>query len=427
MNRHSTLAVVLAVSLAAAYGYLAASGIHAALLFQRGIEFYRSREYEAAAPLLERAATGSFRLRALRLSAESHLERWEAQVEDRGQLGGEREELILAARGFLECRCVAPASRRSWEGLGEVYREIEWTGREARSLEPFEPGLDAWSRVGRPGRIAIGMTRGALALAPYWYSLLDDLALTFWAYGLEEEARRAVADSASSLPVFYRHGYPHLPNPPQWMLDTFAEGSRAAVGQVPLLASVTHLLDLGKLELQRGAPDLAVSTLRAALRERGDTINRAEAEFNLGLSLLALGQVGEGRVHLETAATNPLFRSAALGDLARAAERSGDLPRALQYLRSLRQEDPRNLEACLSFAEVARKLEDWPAAVEALRWARLIHPEDPRPHIALIATHLDMGDFVAAATLLEEVERWIESPAEIARLRSRIAAESGGR
>lgn len=427
MKRHSTLAVVLAASVAGAYGYLALSGIKAALLFQRGIEFYRSREYEDAAPLLEQAAVGSYRLRALRLSAESHLERWEAQVAGRGQLGGEREELVLAARGFLECRCVAPASRRSWEGLGEVYREIEWTGREARSLEPFEPGLDAWSRVGRPGRIAIGMVRGALELAPNWYALLDDLALTFWAYGLEEEARRAVSDSATRLPVFYRHAYAHLTQPPQWMLDTFAEGSRGAVGRVPLLAPVTHLLDLGKLELQRGAYDLAVSTLRAALGERGDTTNRAEAEFNLGLSLLASGQVGEGRVHLETAAKNPLFRAAALGDLARAAERAGDLPQALQYLRSLRQEDPRDLEACLSFAGVARKLEDWPAAIEALRWARLIHPEDPRPHLDLISTHLDMGDSLAATTLLREVERWLAAPAEVARLRSRIAAETGGR
>ena len=44
----------------------------------------------------------------------------------------------------------------------------------------------------------------------------------------------------------------------------------------------------------------------------------------------------------------------------------GELQEALGYLRELRREEPRELEYCLEMARLARQLEDWDVALEAL-------------------------------------------------------------
>jgi hypothetical protein len=417
--------LLLAALLACGYGYRAFVGIRAGWTFEKGRESYRARTYEEASPLLERSAVGFLGLRATRLAAEARKELWEQQEDLLGAVEADPAPLFAAADGFLRCRCISPASRRSWEGLGEVYNQLEWIERERRALTSFQPGLPPWSRVGRQGRISIGMIRSALELAPNWYSLLDELALTFWAYGLEEESREAIRASARSLPLFYRHRYWRVPDVPRWMFDTFAEASREALGQVPLLAPVSHLNDLGKLDLLREEYELAVVTLKDALEESGDATNRAETEFNLALALLALGDEAGGREHLEIAAENPVFRAASLRELARVAERSGDLASAVERLRQLRYEDPSNLEYCLEFAEMAKEIPIWPAVTEALRWARLIHPDDPRPHLALADAYLEMGDTMAAKALFREIQELEVDPEELQRLGRRIAMQTG--
>jgi len=405
--------LVLAALMVGGYGYRALVGIRAGWAFEQGREAYRARIYDEAAPLFERAAVGFLGLRATRLAAEAQKELWEQQEDLKGAVTADPAPLIAATDGFLRCRCLSPASRRSWEGLGEVYNQLEWIEREERALSSFQSGIAPWSRVGRRGRISIGMIRSALELAPNWSSLLDELALTFWAYGLEEESREAIRASALSLPLFYRHRYWRVPDAPQWMFDTFAEASREALGQVPLLAPVGHLNDLGKLDLLRGEYELAARTLEEALGKSGHATNRAETEFNLALALLALGDEAGGREHLEIAAENPVFRAASLRELARVAQLAGDLPSAVERLRQLRYEDPSNLEYCLEFAEMAKQIPIWPSVIEALRWAKLIHPDDPRPHVALADAYLLMGDTMAARDLFREIEKLEVDPAEL--------------
>jgi tetratricopeptide (TPR) repeat protein len=429
VKRTRPVALVLAALLVGGYGYRAFVGIRAGWAFEKGRDAYGHRIYEEATPLLESSAVGFLGLRATRLAAEAQKELWERQEDLKGAVTADPAPLVAAADGFLRCRCLSPASRRSWEGLGEVYNQLEWIERERRALTSFQPGVPPWSRVGRQGRIAIGMIRAALELAPNWYSLLDELALTFWAYGLEEESREAIRASALSLPLFYRHRYWRVPDTPQWMLDTFAEASREALGQVPLLAPVSHLNDLGKLDLLRGEYELAAATLEEALGKRGDATNRAETEFNLALALLALGDEARGREHLELAAENPVFRAASLRELARVDRLSGDLASAVERLRQLRYEDPSNLDYCLEFAEMAKQIPNWPAVIEALRWARLIHPEDPRPHVALVDAYLDMDDTTAASVVFREIEDLKDlavDPDELQRLEWRIEVEAGG-
>jgi len=415
-------ALLVAVGLVVPFGYRAIDGIRVSWLLEAGTSRYRGLDYEGAVPLLERAAVGAERLRARRLAAEACLEQWERQIDELSPPAADRTLLVRAARGFLECRCIAPASRRSWEGLAEVYDYLEWTGRERRSLSPFPAGRHPWSRVGRAGRISVGMIRGGLELAPHWYLLLDDLAITLWSYGLEPEAREAVRASALSLPLYVRHTYDKQDEPPAWLLDVFTEASRETVGRVPLLSSVTHWIDLGKLELRRGNPAAAARDLARALSEGADSIERAEARYHLGLALFALGRDREGRANLEAAVEHPALRVAALRDLARAAERAGDLESALAHLRRLRQEQPRDLVSCLEFARVAAAVENWPAAIEALSWARIVHPRDPRPHVALATAQLAQGDVAAAAAVLRDVETWLDAPVEAEAIRREIAA-----
>ena len=411
---------VLIVALSATSGYRAVQGIVSGVAFIEGDRLFRAGKDERAIPFLDRAAVGSNRLGALRRSADARVNFWESQVEQRGSIEADRRLLSEAAELYLRCRCVGPASRRSWEGLGEVYDNLERSEREARALEGLEPVADPWMRVGRPGRIALGMTRMALEQAPHWYRLHDKLALTFWAYRLDDEAREAVRASAMVLPFFHRHLYRRIPELPSRMLEEFAEASREALGQVPLLSRRTHLIDLGKLELRIGEPVKAADALRQALESPGDALDRAEARFYLGLALIANGEREPGRARLAEAAEHPAFRNGSLRNLASDAELAGELELALGYLQQLRRDEPRSVEHCLRFAEVARRLAEWPSAIESLKWAALVNPKDPRSQFALVETYLEMGDPSGASALLEELEAWMDGEGELGRLRRKI-------
>ena len=66
-------------------------------------------------------------------------------------------------------------------------------------MEPLKPVADPWERVGRPGRISLGMLRQALERAPNWYALHDKLALNLWGYGLDTETGLLFGESSDDL------------------------------------------------------------------------------------------------------------------------------------------------------------------------------------------------------------------------------------
>jgi tetratricopeptide (TPR) repeat protein len=249
------------------------------------------------------------------------------------------------------------------------------------------------------------MMRQAVRAAPQWYAQHDWLAWAFWLYGLEHEARQEVRQAARVLPLYGPHSFGR--RYPDWVVEEFAEASRDVLGDVPLVSRTVHLIDLGKLELSRGAYEAAAATLEEALAEGLDDLGRAETHFNLGLALLGLGSRTRAEDHLRQSAEHPVFRTAALLNLAISAEQVGDYESALRDLRTLRRQEPKNLDYCLRFARVATRLEDWDAALEALRWATLVHPSDPVPQVALVELHLDMGDLPAASKALWELEEWV--------------------
>jgi len=404
------------------YGWRFAAGIAVSDALEWGLIHTANRDYADAVPYLDRSAVGEARLRALRMAGEARLYAWERQVRYRGPLGAEGELLDGAAARFLECRCAGPASRRSWEGLGEVYDAVEWIGRERRSERPIQAGADPWLRVGRPGRVAVGLMRKAREMAPTWFRVHNKLALALWAYGLEAEAREAVRESARALPLFSAHSYREIAQVPAWVLDEFAAASWETLGQTPLLPRTTQLIDLGKLERRRGDDARAVEALREALAGRGDALNRAEASYHLGLALVALGQGEEGLSYLRQAGEHPVFHDAALRSLAVSLDHLGRPAEALEHLRKLRWRVPDDLWACLQFAALARRQGDVPAAIEALEWAAGRHPDEPAPRAALIDLCIVRKDWARAATLLEELARRPGVEDEVARLRKILAA-----
>jgi len=411
MNGRRALILPLMALLLGTFGIRAYHGVRGGWELDRG-HLQRNRgNYEEAAPRLELAAVGHNERTALLMAGEARLDLWEKQVRRRGALGADSQELVHAARDFLSCRCAAPAARRHWKGMGEVYDAMEWIARERRSEQPWAPREQAWTAVGRWGRVAVGMLQVAVDSSPNWGRLHDRLALTLWNYGLADEAREAVRNSARVLPIYYRHPYHEIPELPGWVAEEFAAASREVLGQVPLFPRHGHLIDLGKLERRLGANERAIAVLEEALAAGGDRLRVAEASFHLGLAQVAAERFSDGRRHLELALEHPVFRVSALRSLATLAELQGDDATASRHLRRLRWEQPGELWPCLEFAAVAARMKDWPAAMESLRWARLKHPDDPRPLIELARIHLAKGDRNSAGSTAKELERMIGADA----------------
>ena len=419
-------AVLIALALGT-YGFRAVHGVPAGLALDKGHLFRNQSNQAAAAPLIEAGVLGGNTRRALIMSGEVHLNEWDRQVRKRGPLGADPNELLLAARSFLACRCESPASHQVWQGLGEVYDSVEWIGRERRALRPFAPPDSPWERVGRPGRAAIGLLRTAVDLAPNWFRTRDALALVLWNYALEGLAREAVRESARALPTYYRHPYRRYALP-RWFAEEFADASREVLGQVPLYPLNDQLLELGKLERSLGEDERAAADLRRVVEAGGDPLRVGEASFQLGGTLLDLGQLEEAERYLDAAAEHPVFRPSALRALARLAERLGNQARALELLRRLRREVPDELWPCLEFADLARRMENWPAAIEALRWAKLKHADEPAPYVALAEVYLQQSDVAAAAAVAAELERAVGSDApELAELKKKLAGGHAAR
>ena len=63
---------------------------------------------------------------------------------------------------------------------------------------------------------------------------------------------------------------------------------------------------------------------------------------------------------------------------------------------------PREVPVLVQFASVAQKAAAWDQAEEALRWAILVHPEDPEPRRALVEMFLAKGEKEAARRSLDD-------------------------
>lgn len=406
MIRGRIPALFMGAALVAFYGYRAVVGVIAGQAWDEGIHEILSRDYTAAVDEFEKASVGFLRFDMQRRTGDARIDVWEIEARGGGPMGADPVLLQQTAQDYMRALCSAPAARHPWSGLGLVFQKLEWIGRERRAETGFVDGVEPWSRVGRSGRIAIGMGRRAIEASPNHYLHHDWIAGTYWLFGLEPELREAVILSARALPLFYPHEFSGGTSLPDWAMDLFFQASREAVGATPLLPRANHLVDLGKQARGRGAFEDAIEVLTEALAVARHPLVLAEAHFHLGLSLVAVGRDPEGREQLVLSSEHPVFEGPALRNLALAAEKVSDHAGALEYLRELRRREPRNLDYCLRSARLAREIEDWPVALEALQWAKIIAPTDPRPYLALVETYLEMGDLTLARSEFRKIDGW---------------------
>ena len=382
--------------------------------------------YEEALPHLDRAVAGHNTSPALWLAAQVRMGIWHDRMGE-GIPAEELESLLEEAhQGYLGAMAASPASGWYWASLGDVYHQRERVERFTHGFTIDSLGPDRWSLVGRSGRLAIGMTRTAIEREPTVFTFHDQLAFMLFDYQLTEEALRVVDSSARVQPTYRLHAYDVLDPLPDDLLTTFVRASREELEGAPFLRRQLHLLSLGKVEHRRENYEQARKDFVAALSEAGDTMNRAEAHLWLGKTLTEFGRYEEAEAELELALADPRFAVAVARARIRIAMRVGRLDRALGLLRDLRRLQPRKLGHCLEFADVARQLEDWPAAFEALSWARVVHPNDRRPLVVLIETYLEAGQRAQARQALNDLVRMVgaDDP-DYRRLKAWMAGFSG--
>ena len=399
--------IVLALALVLVYGARTVTGWVGGAAYASGRRLAEADRYEQALPLLARGALGPDRAAALWLAG--NLELNLLQADQARNAKGEQvlARLQAAYHDETEAISLSPASGWYWASLADVYHQIE---RRARYLHGVPLELveqDPWAAIGRPGRVAVGLLRQAIALEPTQYVFLDQLAFALLHYGLREEALEVVRESARVQPDFEMHYYTNLRPVPPDILDAFADAARSALGRTPLLRHGLHLVALGKIELRRGRADQAERDLRAALAVPATEANRADISYNLGRALSALGRYEEADAAFRDAEPYPVFAAAGRANRARIAEARDDLDQALALMQEARRLEPRSLEYALEYARLARRVKRPEWAEEALRWAILVHPEDPRPLRELERLLRDSGNAAEAEETRQALERLI--------------------
>jgi tetratricopeptide (TPR) repeat protein len=321
---------------------------------------------------------------------------------------------------------MSPASGWYWASLGALYHQVERLRRFRQPVSLDSLGRDPMSRVGTPGRVAIGMTRMGIDREPAVYPFHDQLAVIFWEYGLEQATLEAVRATARVQPVFRFHGFGTMEPVPDEVIDAFAEASRDALGHTPFLRRTLHLLALARLEYRRGNLNQAERDLRAALEAPGERLNRAEGQYYLGLVLSAEQRYDEAIEAFQSAESlHPNFQAGSIAGQAKVAEAQGRLSDALELLQRARRLEPRELRYVLEFARLAREAGEWKKAEAALRWGVTVHPEDGRPWKDLARTYIGLKRYLDAREAVEQLERIEGKSPAVRRLRAAIDEGEG--
>jgi tetratricopeptide (TPR) repeat protein len=399
----SSTAVVAGALIAGLFGARALTGVPAAWSHTRGRLVERSGRYAEAGLLLDRGAVGANRTEALWRAGRSRLEAWDTMPPaDRSGSKGDAALSTAAAR-FLAGRAVSPSSAWFTAALGDVYARRERIARSRRVVALSALDRGPWALIGDDGRIAIGLARSAIDREPNRFELRDQMVFLLEDNGLRAEALQAMDESARVLPYFDAHPRFSLESLPRDLVERFWRATRSlAPGDAPLLSRDRYLLSLGQLGHRLGHLAEAEQDLRAALIAPSTNLGTAEESFYLGLLLIDLGRLDEAEAMLARAVTEPVFGPGVAGTRARIAVMRERWPEALDQLREARRLQPRELWVLLEFARVAQKAEAWDQAEEALRWAIIVHPEDPAPRRAMVEMYLAQGEDARARRALDQ-------------------------
>ena len=416
------------LGLVLAFGVRATTGIPAGMAWADGVSLEGAGRQKEALAAYVKADVGAITLRALRKSAELRMGIWDRQANETGPALADDRLLNEAAAELLRAMRTAPASGDPWAGLSRVYYRMELARTDDGILETSEeeppqlveaaqtprdePAVDPWSRVGRPGRIGLGLLQRSLELAPNWYLYHDRLSDSLWRYELKEEAAEAIRRSARALPLFTGHSFWRNPHFPSELKDAFVEGSRSVLGQTGFLQERIHLVDLTKLERQQGRLENARHDLELARELPGNAQDRAEVEFHLGLIHLLEGDLEAADDLLSQASQHPVFRPSALRHRAMVATREGRHEEAYNLLVRSRHEDPDTAATALELAESARLLQRYPAAVKVLEELVDRYPDELQPYVRLGRVFIDMEERDQLDAVLETIREKFGDDAE---------------
>lgn len=421
MRAKSLFPILVAAAFVAFYGYQSLAGWVGGLAYSKGRRLAAYGRYEEALPYLQRAPTGLKASPAYWLAGQVRVGLWQYGLAE-GRPPEELQQLLTSAfTDYTRAISMSPASGWYWAALGDLYHQRERIRLRKRPV-PLE-SLDGhlWGLVGRPGRVAIGLTRIAVDREPNVYLFRDQLALELWEYRLHDEALDAVRESALVLPVYHFHEYVNMtPATPPEILDAFAEASRAALDSTPFLRRNLHYIALARIAFRRGRPDEAELNLREALALPGEALNRAEAHYLLGRALAEQGRDEEALESFRISEEHPKFRAASLAWQATIEERRGRIEEALHLMRQARRLRPRDAGYGMQYARLARRLEQWDRAESALRRVAKNHPDDPRPLEMLADLQLERGETVRADKVIEELAELPGTETAVERLRSRL-------
>lgn len=395
-----TLRVTLTL-LACALAVRGAWSTTAGVAFAKGSSAARRARFGAAQSWLSHAACGGNAADAAWLAGEVQLGVYDAAKDDVSR----RRALNAAATDFLTVIRRSPASTWGMVGLAATFARSERSGRALRVVDLESLGQSPWSRVGREGRIAIGLLHQAIARAPASCDAHDALLKLLLGLDLGDEAEaaaRAAAAAAPGLP--YHEGLDASKLSPR-VLAAFADGSRAAMDATPLASPERKWFYLGLLEERLGRLDGAASALGKAMELPAPALDHAEIAYHYGQVLETLGRNDAAEAAWRVAERSSKFRGPVAVERARREQGRKDWAATLRYLSVARAASPDRLDLILWTASVQQKAGEDEQAIQLLRWGVTAHPDDRSARLALIEALERMGRRGTAENALFEYER----------------------
>jgi tetratricopeptide (TPR) repeat protein len=376
---------------------------------------------------LSTAAVGGDRIDMLWLRGEVELGVVDELVRAQRPEEEARRALDDAAGSYLEAASRCPATGWAWSSLAGVYTRVERADRDRRGVALSRLRESPWSRVGRAGRVAVGLVRKAIEGEPTTSAHRDDLVLALHELGLRDEAMAAVREAARVQPILLFHRGLDFRTLPREYLEAFAAASREVVGRTAFVQAGSHYVSLGRMELMLGRPERAAADFAAAIREPVDSLTGAEAAYHLGLALMEAGRLDEAEKRLEPLAREGVFRLQVADLLGQIAEKKGNLGEALDRFEEARRLDPVNaVWRSIEVARVASKMGEHGRAEATLKWALLRQPEATAARAALVRTYLAAGERREAEEAWEALRKASGETPEVLQLRAEILAPPSG-
>ncbi|MCC5792029.1 MAG: tetratricopeptide repeat protein [Legionellaceae bacterium] len=308
-----------------------------------------------------RAAQNGYRL-ALKIQPEhSHLLRLY------GMTFYQQGELKAAIQCYSRAVAAQPANADAWRYLGMAYREVG----------QYQDALDAYEK--------------AISYRRNYPEAFRNLGNALAAMKRNEEAVAAFREALRLKPS-YADAYSNLGTvlEKQKKLDEAIVQHQKAIELMPTRAPFYN--NLGHALLQKGQFRLAISAFCKAVKRNADY---AIAWSNLGIAFSALDKMEHAANAFAKACASDKKNALCQRNLAIFFQQTGQYDKALQVYEDLRQMEPEAMDPYFNIADLHNARGDYPLALETLRHAIALYPDDSNAHLALALNLLKHGNYEA--------------------------------